>query len=122
MPRRYINITEKVTEKLNMKLNSDFIQSRDPNKIIVVRKVRLINPYGQLDVGCCLCGDFADESSYSVGLMDDFIMCTNELNQKEIHIHNNNCNHISFWFRDYKGELLKSDDNYYFTLEIELIF
>ena len=122
MPRRYINITEKVTEKLNMKLNSDFIQSTDPNKTIVVRKVRLINPYGQLDVGCCLCGDFADESSYSVGLMDDFIMCTNELNQKEIHIHNNNCNHISFWFRDYKGELLTSDDNYYFTLEIELIF
>ena len=122
MPRRYINISEKVSEKLNMKLNSDFIQSTDPNKTIVIRKVRLINPYGQLDVGCCLCGDFADESSYSIGLMDDFIMCTNELNQKEIHIHNTNCNHISFWFRDYKGELLKSDDNYYFTLEIELIF
>ena len=122
MPRRYINISEKVSEKLNIKLISDFIQSTDPNKMIVVRKVRLINPYGQLDVGCCLCGDFADESSYSVGLMDDFIMCTNELNQKEIHIHNNNCNHISFWFRDYKGELLTSDDNYYFTLEIELIF
>ena len=122
MPRRYINITEKVSEKLNIKLISDFIQSTDPNKMIVVRKVRLINPYGQLDVGCCLCGDFADESSYSIGLMDDFIMCTNELNQKEIHIHNNNCNHISFWFRDYKGELLTSDDNYYFTLEIELIF
>ena len=122
MPRRYINISEKVSEKLNMKLNSDFIQSTDPNKMIIVRKVRLINPYGQLDVGCCLCGDFADESSYSIGLMDDFIMCTNELNQKEIHIHNTNCNHISFWFRDYKGELLTSDDNYYFTLEIELIF
>ena len=41
-------------------------------------------------------------------------MCTNELNQKEIHIHNTNCNHVSFWFRDYKGELLTSDDNYYF--------
>ena len=122
MPRRYINISEKVSEKLNIKLISDFIQSRDSNKMIVIRKVRLINPYGQHDVGCCLCGDFADESSYSVGLMDDFIMCTNELNQKEIHIHNNNCNNISFWFRDYKGELLTSDDNYYFTLEIELIF
>ena len=122
MPRRYINITEKVTEKLNMKLNSDFIQSTDPNKTIVVRKVRLINPYGQLDVGCCLCGDFADESSYSVGLMDDFIMCTNELNQKGIHIHNTNCNHINFYFRDYKGNLLTAADDYYFTLELELLY
>ena len=122
MPRRYVNITEKVDEKIGMTLDVDFVISTDPNKTIIIRKVRLINPYGQLDVGCCLCGDFADESSYSVGLMDDFIMCTNELNQKEIHIHNNNCNHISFWFRDYKGELLTSDDNYYFTLEIELIF
>ena len=79
MPRRYINITEKVTEKLNMKLNSDFVISTDPNKTIVVRKVRLINPYGQLDVGCCLCGDFADESSYSIGLMDDFIIKMSEV-------------------------------------------
>ena len=122
MPRRYVNITEKVDEKIGLTLGPDFVISTDPNKTIVVRKVRLINSYGQLDVGCCLCGDFADESSYSIGLMDAFIMCTNELNQKEIHIHNNNCNHISFWFRDYKGNLLTSDDDYYFTLELELIF
>ena len=122
MPRRYINITEKVSEKLNIKLISDFIQSRDPNKMIIIRKVRLINPYGQLDVGCCLCGDFADESSYSLGLMDDFIMCTNEINEKVIHVHNLNNNMLYFWFRDYKGNLLTADDDYYFTLEIELIF
>ena len=122
MPRKYINITEKVHDKNLLLLKNDFVQSSNPDKQLIVRKVRLINPYGQLDVGCCLCGDFADESSYSIGLMDDFIMCTNELNQKEIHIHNKNCNHISFWFRDYMGELLTEDDNYYFTLEIELIF
>ena len=122
MPRRYVNMSGKVSENMWIQFDLDFAISTDPNKTIVIRKVRLINPYGQLDIGCCLCGDFADDSSYSLGLMDDFIMCTNELNQKEIHIHNTNCNHISFWFRDYKGELLTSDDNYYFTLEIELIF
>ena len=43
MPRRYVNITEKVDEKIGMTLGPDFVISTDPNKTIVIRKVRLIN-------------------------------------------------------------------------------
>ena len=122
MPRRYVNMSGKVSENMWIQFDLDFAISTDPNKTIVIRKVRLINPYGQLDIGCCLCGDFADDSSYSLGLMDDFIMCTNELNQKEIHIHTINNRKINYWFRDYKGNLLTADDDYYYTLELELIY
>ena len=122
MPRKYINITEKAHDKNLLLLKNDFVQSSNPDKQLIVRKVRSINPYGQLDVGCCLCGNFSDQSSYSIGLIDNFIMCTNELNQKEIHIHNTNCNHINFYFRDYKGNLLTAADDYYFTLELEFLY
>ena len=122
MPRRYVNMSGKVSENMWIQFDLDFAISTDPNKTIVIRKVRLINPYGQLDIGCCLCGDFADDSSYSLGLMDDFIMCTNELNQKEIHIHNTNKRRINYCFRDYKGNLLTADDDYYYTLELKIIY
>ena len=122
MPRKYINITEKVHDKNLLLLKNDFVQSSNPDKQLIVRKVRLINPYGQLDVGCCLCGDFADQSSYSLGLMDDFVMCTNEINEKVIHVHNLNNNMLYFWFRDYKGNLIIDTDEYYFTLELELVY
>ena len=122
MPRRYVSISDKINEKTVLYLKNDFVQSTNPEKYIIVRKVRLINPYGQLDVGCCLCGDFADDSSYSYGLIDNFIMCTNELNQKEIHIHNTNKRRINYCFRDYKGNLLTADDYYYYTLELELLY
>ena len=122
MPRRYVSISDKINEITVLYLKNDFVQSSNPDKQLIVRKVRLINPYGQLDVGCCLCGDFADDSSYSYGLIDNFIMCTNELNQKEIHIHNLNNNILNFWFCDYKGNRLTSADDYYFTIELELIY
>ena len=122
MPRKYMNITDKVLENNLLLLQNDFVQSQNPDKQLIVRKVRLINPYGQLDVGCCLCGDLADQSSYSYGLMDDFIMCSNEINEKDIHIHNLNNNMLYFWFRDYKRNRLTSDDDYYFTLELELVY
>ena len=122
MPRRYVNMSGKVSENMWIQFDLDFAISTDPNKTIVIRKVRLINPYGQLDIGCCLCGDFADDSSYSLGLMDDFIMCTNEINEKVIHVHNLNNNMLYFYFRDYKGNLLTAADDYYFTLELELLY
>ena len=122
MPRRYVNMSGKVSENMWIQFDLDFTISTDPNKTIIIRKVRLINPYGQLDIGCCLCGDFADDSSYSYGIIDNFIMCTNELNQKEIHIHNLNNNILNFWFCDYKGNRLTSDDDYYFTIELELVY
>ena len=121
MSVKYISISDRVKEDNEFKLINDFVQSTN-DKYIVIRKVRLINNNGQLDIGCCLCGDFADDSSYSLGLMDDFIICSNELNQKEIHVHNINCRTLNFWFRDYKGNRLTSDDDYYFTLELELIY
>lgn len=122
MPRKYVNVVEKVDERNEINLNLDFTQSTMPDKSIIVRKVRLINNNGQLDIGCCLCGDFAGDSSYSYGLVDDFIMCTNEINEKIIHIHEINCRKLTFWFCDYKGNLITAEDDYYFALELELIY
>ena len=91
-------------------------------KCISVLKVRLINDNGQLDVGCCLCGNFVDDSSYSYGLVDDFIMCTNEFNEKDIYVHDNNLKHLKFFFTYYKGVRLTDADNYYYTLEFKLVY
>ena len=37
-----------------------------------------------------------------------------------IHIHNNNLRELKFYFKDYKGALIESDDEYYYTLELRL--
>ena len=50
------------------------------NKSIL--KERLINNNGQLDVGSVLCEDFTDESTYSHELFDDFIICSNDINER----------------------------------------
>ena len=78
MPISYINMTGRVNEVNVVKLPNDFTQSTK-DKYIVIKKVRLINNYGQLVILCSLCEDFADESQYSYGLIDDFIMCSNEI-------------------------------------------
>ena len=70
MPVKYISISDKVSEDNEIKLINDFVQSTN-DKYIVIKKVRLINNNGQLDIGCCLCGNFAEDSSYSYGLFDD---------------------------------------------------
>ena len=121
MPIKYINMTDKVYDNNTVHLPNDFTMSNN-DKYISVLKVRLINSNGQLDIGCCLCGDFADESSYSYGLMDDFIMCSNEFNEKIIHIHNTNLRTLKFWFKDYKGNQILESDNYYYTLELKLVY
>ena len=121
MPVKYINYSDHGKDEYKLHLPNDFTSSHN-DKYIVIKKVRLINSNGQLDVGCCLCGDFADESSYSYGLMDDFIICSNEINEKEIHIHDNNMRFIKFYFRDYKGIKITAADDYYFSLEIKLIY
>ena len=118
---RYINVSHHVYESNYVLLPNDFTQSTD-EKYIVIKKVRLINSDGQLDVGCALCGNFADESSSSWGIIDDFIMCTNEINEKEIHIHNTNLRQLDFWFKDYKGNRITTEDDYYFTIELKLIY
>ena len=121
MPIRYINISNRVSENNIIELLNDFTQSSN-DKYISILKVRLINNNGQLDIGCALCGDFADESSYSYGLIDDFIICTNEINEKEIHIHSLDIRRLNFNFKDYKGEKITYEDDYYYTLELKLIY
>ena len=102
MPVRYISISDRVSEDNDFNLINDFVQSTN-DKYIVIRKVRLINDNGQLDVGCCLCGNFADDSSYSYGLFDDYIMCTNEFNE----------NHTSTIQANYKVKpIIVSNDAY----------
>ena len=115
-------MSDKVYDENVVYLPMDFTISDNENKYISILKVRLINSNGQMDIGCCLCGNFADESSYSYGLMDDFIMCSNEFNEKSIHIHNENIRSLKFWFKDYKGVLIQDSDNYYYTLELKLIY
>ena len=121
MSVKYISISDRVKADNEFKLINDFVQSTN-DKYIVIRKVRLINNNGQLDIGCCLCGNLADDSSYSYGLFDDYIMCTNEINEKEIKIYNNNYKYIHFFFRDYTGTRITYDDGYYYTLELKLIY
>ena len=47
-------------------------------------------------------------------------MCSNEINEKMIHIHNNNLRELKFYFKDYKGYPIEYDDEYYYTLELRL--
>ena len=121
MPIKYINISNRVDDNNVIDLPNDFTYSKN-EKFISVLKVRLINNNGQLDVGSVLCGDFADDSSYSFGLFDDFIICSNEINVKDIHIHNINLRRLNFYFKDYKGEKITYSDNYYYTLELKLTY
>ena len=90
------------------------------DKYIIIKKVRLINNNGQLDIGCALCGDFSDESCYSYGLIEDFIICTNEINEKQIHVHNTNMRELKFTFKDYKGVPITYDNEYYYSLELRI--
>ena len=119
MPIRYINMTGPVNDSNTVRLPNDFTQSTK-DKYIVIKKVRLINNNGQLDIGCSLCGDFGDESCYSYGLIEDFIICTNEINEKTIHIHNTNMRELKFSFKDYKGVPITYDDEYYYSLELRI--
>ena len=122
MTVKYISISDRVQNMNEIKLINDFVQSTSEERYIIIRKVRLINDNGQLDVGCCLCGDFGDDSSYSYGIMDDYIMCTNEFNEKEIKVNDRNLKYLKFFFRDYKGDKITYDNNYYYTLDLKLIY
>ena len=121
MPIRYINMTGRVNDTNVVRLPNDFTQSTK-DKYIIIKKVRLINNNGQLDIGCALCGDFGDESCYSYGLIEDFIICTNEINEKQIHVHNTNMRELTFCFKDYKGVPITYDDEYYYSLELRIEF
>ena len=64
--------------------------------------------------------DFGDESCYSYGLIEDFIICTNEINDKQIHVHNTNMRELKFSFKDYKGVPITYDNEYYYSLELRI--
>ena len=106
MPEIYLTATGELKMVNTLELISDFVNN-NKDKYIIIKNVKLFNENGQIDVGCYLCGDFADTNNYSTGLMNDFIATTNNKFEKIIQI-NNNCRRISFYFKDYKGNYLKN--------------
>ena len=56
------------------------------------------------------------------GVLLMILLCVNEINEKEIHVHNTNLRTFDFWFKDYKGTPTKTEDGFYFTLELKLIY
>ena len=130
--KQYINIIDYigVDENNNQhneytyKLPIDFIQS-DRDKYVVVRKLRLVNPQGQLDVGCSLCGNLGGENSYTYGILEHpYIIASNEISEKVFKV-SSNLKYLKFWFDDYMGiQIYTSNqtDKWYYTLELELIY
>ncbi len=135
---KYININGKIeftfdywsnymnnTYKLNLPL--DFIQSKN-DKYIIIRKLRLFNNEGQMDIGSCLASEaLCRENMYSEGLNynKNYIMSANELNEKKFKI-SSDIKVVDFTFTDYKGELINTYDDitkcYYYVLELELVY
>ena len=111
-------------------LPNDFIQSTN-KKYVVIKKVRLFNNEGQLDMGGCLCSNLASECCYNYGLGENqnYIMSVNELNEKVFEI-KSEIKTIQFWFCDYKGiKLCYSEqgtvdltEGYYYVIEMELVY
>ncbi len=120
MKVRYQNYTDMVKTINYLDLIPAFVKCNDI-KFIIIKNVKLFNEKGQIDVGCCLCGDFADNSNYSDGLIKDFIITTNNPYEKLIRI-NNDVRRLTFYFKDYKGEYIKEDSGYYYLIELELCY
>lgn len=97
----------------------------DRDKYVVVRKLRLVNPQGQLDVGCSLCGNLGGENSYTYGILEHpYIIASNEISEKVFKV-SSNLKYLKFWFDDYMGiQIYTSNqtDKWYYTLELELIY
>lgn len=120
MPVMYLTSTDQVKTVNTLELHANFVKS-DEYKYIIIKNVKLFNSNGQVDVGGYLCGDFADNNNFSTGLMNDFIMSSNNQYEKIITI-DNNCRRISFYFKDYKGNHIKEDSGYYYLLELALVY
>lgn len=110
---------------LNLPL--DFIQSKN-DKYLIVKKLRLFNNDGQMDLGACVASKaLCRENIYTEGINfnQNYIMSANELNEKKFKI-SSDLKTIDFLFTDYKGELLNTYEDitkcYYYVLEIELIY
>ena len=110
---------------LNLPL--DFIQSKN-DKYLIVKKLRLFNNDGQMDLGACVSSKaLCCENIYTEGINfnQNYIMAANELNEKKFKI-SSDLKTVDFLFTDYKGELLNTYEDitkcYYYVLEIELIY
>ena len=119
MCQKYLIVTNKIKTTNIVELDEDFVKCRC-NKYIKIESIKVFNDNGQIDIGCCLCGTFADDSIKSSGLINDFIASTYNPEPKIIAIHNND-KRLMFYFRDYKGELLDEKLNYYYTIELLLL-
>ena len=71
---------------------------------------------------CNFGGNFVDESQYNYYIILDYIIFSNEINEKEIHITSKNLQTLEFWFRDYKSVLITCDQDYYFTFKFILVY
>ena len=135
----YVNINDKIFADFDPSHNFnhntyiydlplDFIQSKN-DKYIVIRKLRMFNKDGQMELGACLTSKaLSKDCCYNYGLNynQNYIMSANEINEKVFKI-NSDVKQIDFTFTDYKGELLNGYNDlsivaYYYVLELELIF
>ena len=121
MLRKHMNYTDHGKRSYELYMPNDFRYSKVEGKSIIIHKLNLYNSNGQLMFGCYLCGNFATDTTYSFGLINDYLMSSNELNPKQILI-KSHLNNMKFWFKDYKGKLIDESDDFYFTLEYELIY
>ena len=95
MRSKYVNINDKIYFNFDPQNNFmhntyyydlplDFIQSKN-DKYIIVRKFRMFNGNGQMDIGTCLTSEIlSKECCYNFGINynQNYIMSANELNIK----------------------------------------
>ncbi len=136
MPRKYVNINDRIYHEIPFMrthntyifdLPLDFIQSKN-EKYIIIKKLRIFNGNGQMDIGTCLTSEtLSRECCYNFGINynQNYIMSSNEINEKKFQI-NSDIKQIDFTFADYKGEKIEIthdlDTIYYYIIELELIY
>ena len=120
MPQKYLTVSNTIKAINKIDLLDEFVKA-EGEKYIVIKNVKVFNNNGQIDVGMFLCGTFADESVKSYGLMDDFIASTGDSNDKIIRISNND-SRITFYFKDYKGATIEEKSDYYYLIELLLVW
>ena len=95
MPKVYVNINDKIFHDFDpthnythntyiYNLPSDFIKS-DKDKYIIIRKLRMFNQDGQMELGACLTSDILSKIccyNYGINFNQNYIMSTNEINEK----------------------------------------
>jgi len=136
MRSKYVNINDTIYHEIPfmrthntyiLDLPNDFIQSKN-DKYIIVKKFRMFNGNGQMDIGACLTSEIlSKECCYNFGINynQNYIMSANELNDKKFKI-SSDIKQIDFTFTDYKGEKINITQDlstiYYYVLELELLY